>query len=127
MENMLCLLEELQNIKRAADQKLQETEDETIALNRKVETLERVIKELYSSLLSHDKMFGDNAITSSENTNGAPQVEKSSDDDFENKGHKLQEKVDMVSTRHWLWVTMSVCQTVSSIGSDCFLLFYSRQ
>ncbi|XP_069562618.1 coiled-coil domain-containing protein 158-like [Brachyistius frenatus] len=36
MEKMLCMLEELQDIKRSGDQKLQETEDEALALNRKV-------------------------------------------------------------------------------------------
>lgn len=101
MEKMLCMLEELQNIKRAADQKLQETEDETLALNRKVETLERVIKELYSSLLSHEKQCGEDAITSSENATGSSRAAKPSDD-FKNKGEKLQETVDMVSTRCWL-------------------------
>ncbi|XP_045889785.1 coiled-coil domain-containing protein 158-like isoform X4 [Micropterus dolomieu] len=64
MEKMLCMLEELQNIKRAGDQKLQETEDEALALNWKVETLERNMKEMYSSLLSHEKQCGHNSITS---------------------------------------------------------------
>ncbi|XP_044051326.1 coiled-coil domain-containing protein 158-like isoform X2 [Siniperca chuatsi] len=63
MEKMLCMLEELQNIKRAGDQKLQETEDEALALNRKVETLERNVKEMYSLLLSHEKQCGHNAVT----------------------------------------------------------------
>lgn len=126
MEKMLCMLEELQHIKRAADQKLQETEDETLALNRKVETLELVIKDLYSSLLSHEKQCGDNTITSSENASGSSQAAKPAND-FKNKGDELQEKVDLVSTRHWFWMIISVRQTVSSVVPDCFLLFYSRQ
>ena len=64
MEKMLCMLEELQNIKRATDQKLQETEDEALALNRKVESLEQMMKETYSSLLSHGKRCGNSATTS---------------------------------------------------------------
>ncbi|XP_062237529.1 coiled-coil domain-containing protein 158-like isoform X2 [Platichthys flesus] len=54
MEKMLCMLEELQNIKRATDQKLQDTEDEAVALSRKVETLEQIMKETYSTLLCHE-------------------------------------------------------------------------
>ncbi|KAM7415781.1 hypothetical protein PAMA_018038 [Pampus argenteus] len=64
MEKMLCMLEEIQNIKRSGDQKLQETEDETLALNRRVETLEGNIKELYRTLLSHEKPYGHKSITS---------------------------------------------------------------
>ncbi|KAM7391238.1 hypothetical protein PAMP_021938 [Pampus punctatissimus] len=65
MEKMLCMLEEIQNIKRSGDQKLQETEDETLALNRRVEALEGNIKELYRTLLSHEKPpCGHKSITS---------------------------------------------------------------
>nr|XP_019954864.1 PREDICTED: coiled-coil domain-containing protein 158 isoform X2 [Paralichthys olivaceus] len=63
MEKMLCMLEELQNIKRAADQKLQDTEDEALALSRKVETLEQIMKETYSTLLSHESRCGDSYVT----------------------------------------------------------------
>ncbi|XP_030593438.1 coiled-coil domain-containing protein 158 isoform X2 [Archocentrus centrarchus] len=50
MEKMLCLLEELQKLKRSRDKTLQEMEDEAMALNRKVETLEQTIKEMYHTL-----------------------------------------------------------------------------
>lgn len=50
MEKMLCLLEELQKLKRSRDKKLQEMENEAVALNRKVETLEQTIKEVYHTL-----------------------------------------------------------------------------
>ncbi|XP_034452070.1 coiled-coil domain-containing protein 158-like isoform X2 [Hippoglossus hippoglossus] len=63
MEKMLCMLEELQNIKRATDQKLQDTEDEALALSRKVETLEQIMKETYSTLLSHESRCGNNRVT----------------------------------------------------------------
>ncbi|XP_024909117.1 coiled-coil domain-containing protein 158 isoform X2 [Cynoglossus semilaevis] len=53
MEQMLCMLEELQKIKRATDDKLQEREDETLTLGMKVNTLEEMMKEMYSALLSH--------------------------------------------------------------------------
>ncbi|XP_067471940.1 coiled-coil domain-containing protein 158-like isoform X1 [Thunnus thynnus] len=66
MEKMLCMLEEIQNIKRSGDQKRQETEDEALALNRKVETLERNVKDLYNTLLSHEKQCGHKSITSPE-------------------------------------------------------------
>lgn len=62
MEKMLCVLEELQKIKRAGDQKLQETEDDTLALNRRVETLEQHVKEMFSSLLSQDKQREDDTV-----------------------------------------------------------------
>ncbi|XP_060927678.1 coiled-coil domain-containing protein 158-like [Limanda limanda] len=63
MEKMLCMLEELQNIKRATDQKLQDTEDEAVALSRKVETLEQIMKETYSTLLSHESRCDNNHVT----------------------------------------------------------------
>lgn len=63
MEKMLCLLEELQNIKRSGDQKLQETENETLKLHIKVETLERHIKEFYHMLLSQKKQSGHISLT----------------------------------------------------------------
>ncbi|KAA8592576.1 hypothetical protein FQN60_018031 [Etheostoma spectabile] len=63
MEKMLFMLEALQNIQRAEDQKLQETEKETLALNWKVETLEQNVEEMYS-LISHESQCGHNVITS---------------------------------------------------------------
>ncbi|XP_070761054.1 coiled-coil domain-containing protein 158-like [Enoplosus armatus] len=94
MEKMLCMLEELQSIKRAGDQKLQETEDETLALNRKVETLEHNVKEMYSLLLSHEKQCGHNAITS---PNVAPISRQPSPaakliEDFNDETEKPQER-----------------------------------
>ncbi|XP_063753872.1 coiled-coil domain-containing protein 158-like isoform X3 [Eleginops maclovinus] len=63
MEKMLFMLEELQNIKRTKDQELLETEDDTLALNKKVETLEQNVEQMYS-LLYQETQRGDNAIIS---------------------------------------------------------------
>ncbi|XP_041793804.1 coiled-coil domain-containing protein 158-like isoform X2 [Chelmon rostratus] len=87
MEKMLCMLEELQNIKRAGDQKLQETEDEALALNRRVEMLEQNVKEMYASLLSQEKQCGDNTITS-------PNIAKLTEE-FNNETDKLQGRLYM--------------------------------
>lgn len=95
MEKMLCMLEELQSIKRAGDQKLQATEDETSALNRKVETLEQNVREMYSSLLSHEKQCGHNAIASSRQLSPAAKLTEDSNDEAD----KLQERPFLVSTR----------------------------
>ncbi|XP_056232730.1 coiled-coil domain-containing protein 158-like [Seriola aureovittata] len=94
MEKMLCMLEELQNIKRAADQKLQETEDEAMALNRKVDTLEQIMKETYSSLLSHDKECGNSSITSPNVATGSRQLSPAAKltEDFNKETHKRQER-----------------------------------
>ncbi|KAM4745898.1 LOW QUALITY PROTEIN: uncharacterized protein FYW61_016180 [Anableps anableps] len=59
MAKMLHLLEELQNVKRSADQKLQETEDEASALHREVESLEKCVKKIYHTL--YEKQFGHNS------------------------------------------------------------------
>ncbi|XP_060895044.1 coiled-coil domain-containing protein 158-like [Labrus mixtus] len=64
MEKMLQMLEELQNIKKAGDQKLQETEEETLVLNTKVETLEINVREMYNTLLSRQKQNGHHVVTS---------------------------------------------------------------
>ncbi|XP_040010721.1 coiled-coil domain-containing protein 158-like isoform X2 [Xiphias gladius] len=95
MEKMLCMLEELQNIKRAADQKLQETEDEALALNRKVETLEQIMKETYSSLLSHEKQCGNSSITSPNVTNTSRQQSSAAEltEDFNNETEQLQKRL----------------------------------
>ncbi|XP_070689527.1 coiled-coil domain-containing protein 158-like [Pempheris klunzingeri] len=88
MEKMLFMLEELQNIKRDADQKLQETEDEALALNRRVKTLERHVKAMFSSLLSHEKEPGHNA-------NARPTVATSPrqlTEDFNYETDELQER-----------------------------------
>ncbi|XP_040899244.1 coiled-coil domain-containing protein 158-like isoform X2 [Toxotes jaculatrix] len=99
MEKMLCMLEELQNIKRAADQKLQETEDETLALNRKVETLEQIMKETYSSLLSHEKQCGNSSITSPIIASSSIQLSPAAklNEDFNNETDKLLSKVNLGS------------------------------
>ncbi|XP_047448118.1 coiled-coil domain-containing protein 158-like isoform X5 [Mugil cephalus] len=56
MEKMSCMLEELQNIKRLGSQSLQETEDEALALNSKVETLQQTPREVYHTL--YEKQYG---------------------------------------------------------------------
>ncbi|XP_071339688.1 coiled-coil domain-containing protein 158-like isoform X2 [Trachinotus anak] len=97
MEKMLCMLEELQNIKRAADQKLQETEDEALALNRKVETLEQIMKETYSSLLSQEKQCGNSSITSANAATGSKQLSPAAKltEDFNDETDKLQERLSL--------------------------------
>ncbi|XP_061836984.1 uncharacterized protein [Nerophis lumbriciformis] len=55
MEKMLSLLEDLQAIKSSGDQNLQEAQNETWQLNKKVEALEGNIKKLCQTLLSHEK------------------------------------------------------------------------
>lgn len=102
MEKMLCMLEELQNIKRAADQKQQETEDEALALNRKVAALEQIMKETYSSLLlSHEKQDGDGSITSPKVFTGSNQLSTADklNVDFNNMTEKLQQRLFVVSPR----------------------------
>ncbi|XP_039906991.1 coiled-coil domain-containing protein 158-like isoform X2 [Simochromis diagramma] len=66
MEKMLCLLEELQKLKRSRDKKLQEMENEAVALNRKVETLEQTIKEVYHTL---DGKQSEHSVTSTKHEN----------------------------------------------------------
>ncbi|KAG7221301.1 hypothetical protein INR49_017368 [Caranx melampygus] len=102
MEKMLRMLEELQNIKRAADQKQQETEDEALALNRKVETLEQIMKETYSSLLlSHEKQDGNGSMTSPKVLTGSRQLSTAAklNEDFNNVTENLQERL-FVSIEH---------------------------
>lgn len=55
MEKMLSMLVELQNTERAMDQKPSETENEALSLNRRVEKLEHILKERFSSPLSQNK------------------------------------------------------------------------
>uniref|UniRef100_A0A3Q2NUC6 Coiled-coil domain-containing protein 158-like n=1 Tax=Fundulus heteroclitus TaxID=8078 RepID=A0A3Q2NUC6_FUNHE len=58
VEKMLRLLEERQNIKRSADQELQETEGEAPPLHRKVEPSGKVVKKVCST--PSEKPFGKN-------------------------------------------------------------------
>lgn len=98
MENMLSMLEELQNIKRAEDQKLREAEDEALAFHRKVELLERNVKEMYS-LLSHGTQRGDNGVTGP-NVAMAPRrlsPAAKTTEDVNNDSEKLQERLFSVS------------------------------
>nr|XP_040051134.1 coiled-coil domain-containing protein 158-like isoform X3 [Gasterosteus aculeatus aculeatus] len=100
MENMLSMLEELQNIKRAEDQKLREAEDEALAFHRKVELLERNVKEMYS-LLSHGTQRGDNGVTGP-NVATAPRrlsPAAKTTEDVNNDSEKLQERL-FSSIRH---------------------------
>nr|XP_046241377.1 coiled-coil domain-containing protein 158-like isoform X1 [Scatophagus argus] len=95
MEKMLYMLEELQNIKRAGDQKLQETEDEALALNRRVETLEQNVKEMYSSLLSPEKQCGNNAITGRHTATSSRQLSTAPTliEEFDNETDRLQKSL----------------------------------
>ncbi|XP_049907414.1 coiled-coil domain-containing protein 158-like isoform X7 [Epinephelus moara] len=98
MEKMLFMLEELQNIKGAEGQKLQETEDETLALNRRVETLEQNVKDMYS-LLFHETQCGHNAITSPNVASSSRQLPKLTED-FNNETEQLQERLCLQSIKH---------------------------
>ncbi|XP_073322450.1 coiled-coil domain-containing protein 158-like isoform X3 [Pagrus major] len=95
MEKMLCMLEELQNIKRAGDQKLQETEDEALALNRRVETLKRTVKEMSSSLLIQEKQCGDNGINNPNVATCSKQLSPAVKltEEFNDETDKLQERL----------------------------------
>nr|XP_020444041.1 coiled-coil domain-containing protein 158 isoform X2 [Monopterus albus] len=105
MEKMLCMLEELQNIKRVADQKLQDTEAETLALNRKVETLEHIIKETYSSLLSHETPCGNHTVTSQNFTTGSVQLFPTAE-----LTEEFNDRTDKMDRRH--------CLPVEHLGSE---------
>lgn len=101
MEKMLCMLEELQNIERAGDQKLLETEDEALVLNRRVEKLEQSVKEMFFSLLCQEKQHGDNAITSPNVATSSRQLSpaaKLTEDETDG----LQERLFLVSSRSQL-------------------------
>ncbi|XP_068577063.1 coiled-coil domain-containing protein 158-like isoform X3 [Cebidichthys violaceus] len=101
MEKMLFMLEELQNIKRAEDQKLQETQDEALAFHRKVETLERDVKEMYS-LLSQETQCGDSAITRPNDATASRQLSPAAQltEDFNDEPEKLQERLFTPSIQH---------------------------
>ncbi|XP_033974163.1 coiled-coil domain-containing protein 158-like isoform X1 [Trematomus bernacchii] len=91
MEKMLFMLEEIQNIKRAKDQELLETEDETLALNRKVEALEQNVEQMYS-LLYQETQRGDNAISSPNfHTSSTPAARFT--DIFNDETEELQERL----------------------------------
>ncbi|XP_034547793.1 coiled-coil domain-containing protein 158-like isoform X2 [Notolabrus celidotus] len=94
MEKMLHMLEELQKIKRAGDQKLQETEEETLALNEKVATLERNVKEMYDAILSNDKQRGQDTIKSPDTAFVSSQLNQAADltEYLNNVTNKLQER-----------------------------------
>ncbi|XP_035812163.1 coiled-coil domain-containing protein 158 isoform X2 [Amphiprion ocellaris] len=93
MEKMLCVLEELQSIKGSGDQKLQETEHKALALNKKIETLEQTIKEVYHTL--HEKQYEHNLIISSKSTSSPKQRSLTAEvnQDFNNETDKLQERL----------------------------------
>lgn len=108
MEKMLRMLEEIRNIKSSEDQKLQKTENETLALNRKVETLELNIKDLYHTLLSHEKQCAHKSITIPKVTNiprKPPLTVNGTEDHYEEK-EELQEKHLLVSYRSQLKVNV---------------------
>ncbi|XP_037338798.2 coiled-coil domain-containing protein 158-like isoform X1 [Pungitius pungitius] len=101
MENMLFILEELQNIKRAEDQKLREAEDEALAFHRKVEILEQNLKEMYS-LLSHGTQRGGNGITSPNVATTPRRLSPAANttEAFDNDSEKLQERLFSQSIKH---------------------------
>ncbi|KAM4576990.1 uncharacterized protein PAE49_006900 isoform 2-T2 [Odontesthes bonariensis] len=86
MEKMLCMLEELQSIKRSADQKLQETEDEALALHRKVAALEQTIKGMYHTLCGH------NSVSTQGVNSQTQQSLINANEDLNNNTDKLQDR-----------------------------------
>ncbi|XP_022047196.2 coiled-coil domain-containing protein 158 [Acanthochromis polyacanthus] len=96
MEKMLWVLEELQSIKGSGDQKrqemVQETEHKALALNKKIETLEQTIKEVYHTL--HEKQCEHNLIISSKSTDSPKQRSLTAEvnEDFNNDADKLLER-----------------------------------
>ncbi|KAF7663475.1 hypothetical protein LDENG_00210660 [Lucifuga dentata] len=130
MEKMLCMLEELQITKRSGDQKLQDTEDEALALSRKVETLERTIKDLYCTLLPHEKRCGHNSLTSL-NIVTSPRQLCSGDlaanmlEDLDNETDKLHERlfssVEQLGEEEYLGLTKQkerMEQLIASLGQE---------
>lgn len=107
MEKMLRMLEDLQNIKRTADQKLQETEAEVWALDKKVETLEQVMKEMYSSPLFNGNKQSGNDVTSPNISPGSSGASELSHDD-KDEIDKLHENAVLVSSTRCLWIRVCV-------------------
>lgn len=130
MEKMLHMLEEVQNIKRAVDQKLQETEDEALELKSKVGRLERVIKELYASLLLQEEtcktIISPNIVTGSSQISPAAEITEN----FNNEADTLQKRMFLVSTRYMgnvLTVPLTISelftfllQSIEDLGSEEF-------
>lgn len=94
MEKMLSILEELQNIKKSADQKLQASEDEALELHRKVESLERFVKEIYQTL--YEKQCGNAPISSDTGKNQPRAVHVNKD--LKKNTNKLQTRSFSVSS-----------------------------
>lgn len=103
MEKMLRMLEDLQNIKISGDQNLSETESETLALNEKVETLERSIKTLYHILLDSGRQCECSTITSPKNAiSRHPSPAAMVTDDINDDMDKLRQQFLSVSSRSLL-------------------------
>lgn len=107
MEKMLHMLEEIQNIKNSEHQKVEEAENETLALNNKVKTLEQNIKDLDHTLLSHEKQCAHKSITSPKATSPIqpPQAVNVIEDHYEKKEER-QEKLVLVSDRSQLKINV---------------------
>lgn len=105
---MLCMLKELQN--RIRHQKGRETEDEALALNRRVEQLEQHVKKMLSSLLSKEKRCGNNAITIPNVATSPRQLSMVAEltEELKDETDRLQERLFLVSTRSQLGTTFSV-------------------
>lgn len=96
MEKMLFMLEELQNMERAEDGKLPETEDGALMLNRRVEKLEQKVKEMCSK--------SPNIITSSRPLTLSAKLTEESKDEAD----RLQDRLLLVSIRVQLRTMFSV-------------------
>lgn len=93
MEKMLCMLKELQT--RIRQQKRHETEDEALALNRRVEKLEQHVKGMFFSQCGNNTITSPNITTSSRRLSTAAKLTE----EFKDETDRVQERLFLVSTR----------------------------
>lgn len=102
---VLCMLEELQSIVKARNPKLDETEDEPLALKRRVEKPEQNVKEMFLSPLSQETQCEDIPISSPHATTCLGPLSPASEltEEFKDETDRLQRL--LVSTRSLLMTT----------------------
>lgn len=92
MEKMLSMLKELQNIKKFPDQKLQESEEESLEHDSKAESLEQSVKEVYQTL----RQSGNTTISNNAGISQAQVVHVNKD--LTKNTNKLQKRSFSVSS-----------------------------
>ncbi|KAM6930969.1 uncharacterized protein FYW49_002894 [Xenentodon cancila] len=112
MEKMVCLLQKVQSIKRSADQKLKEIENEALALHKKVETLEWTMREVYHALL--EKQCGHSSISNKDQNNQTLKSLAYLNEDLNHDTETLLEKVYRV--------VLSIEELITSLGQEMALL-----